>query len=119
MSWLSGAAEKIAELVKEINQMTVRIEGIDKEVHRMLEEYKRLLDKHEESNERFRQDLENKYNEMFQRLAMLEARMNATLDKAALMAIEGAVTQVVDRIDQRAQEKKHVLITNMTDGNDS
>jgi hypothetical protein len=82
--WFARGGEKVLELVKEINQLSVKIEAIDKETHRMLEDYKRRLERAEEHN----RDLER-------RLTRLEANVDVNHKQAVQITAAEAMKQAV------------------------
>lgn len=94
MGWFGGTAKKVVEILEELSTTKARMEFLDKEVHRMLEEFKSLLNAWVQ-----REDERNL------RLTTLEAKVAAILEKAAhIEAREGAREGVREAIKERQRE---------------
>lgn len=91
MSWFTTASGKIAQVIEQLATANARIEALDTEVHRMLEEFKRLWGEWSASSEGHRKHVQERYEAIFQRVVTLEALVSATLERAAQVeAREGA-----------------------------
>lgn len=91
MSLFGDGAKKVVELMREINQMSVRIEANDRETHRMLEEFKRIIEKYEARQAALEEKTNRLQQELLSRVTILEAEVKAVLKQAAMIsAKEGA-----------------------------
>ena len=91
-SVLADIGAKMMDVLREVHQMTVRVEGIDKEVHRMLEDFKQRLERAEDANrarEKQVNDLEARANDYVRRLERTE-ELNRNLE-ASLQTLKAVV----------------------------
>ncbi len=84
---MAGATAKLAELVETVISTRAEFQALDKEVHRLVEEMKRLQEKHERQTGERLIGLEVENRQLRDRLAKLEAAMDSGLKKALLDAI--------------------------------
>ena len=86
MSLWDKGAEKVLQLVEEIHQMKVRIDGVDRETHRVVEEFKRLIDKFEAKMDSQFSEYRTRQEALSGRLDKLEAKVEATLAHASVVS---------------------------------
>jgi chromosome segregation ATPase len=71
MSWFSSGAKRIAEVIEKLAATSEKLDHFDKEVHRMLEEFKRLLGAMEARQQR----LDDNNQHYLREIAELSARL--------------------------------------------
>jgi hypothetical protein len=103
MSFFGETSKKIIELVREINQMTVRIEHVEKKSDYTLTECKNLIERLEARREQSVTATRSEIEGLRERICVLEAKMTASVDSALLITTREAVMDVVREAMTAAQ----------------